>query len=328
MTKIAIVGEGIVGCSTALALLEKYPKLNVTLFSNAPFEESCSFGPGGLFRLDKYEARTWAKKSFERFAYLEKNFGHECGVKLISGHIQSDNLDLLKSQEKNMADMVYNFRWLDDRERNLLFVNPSKYCIHYTAYASEGRTYTPWIKKHLQKRGAQFATREFRNLDEVANLGFEYVINSAGVYGGKLAGDDLEGIKPNRGVAFEVDAPWQKHFNYRDFSTFTIPMVNGVMMGTVREADCWERKITDQDRKEILERYIELDPKFKGVKILSEWVSLRPERKEIRVEYQKRNSNGKEYHVVHNYGHGGNGFTLGWGCAQDVVNLLEPHFKN
>ena len=25
--------------------------------------------------------------------------------------------------------------------------------------------------------------------------------------------------------------------------------------------------------------------------------------------------------LVHNYGHGGSGFTLSWGCARDVLNL-------
>lgn len=34
MSKVAIVGQGVIGCSTALALLEKFPKLNVSPIAN------------------------------------------------------------------------------------------------------------------------------------------------------------------------------------------------------------------------------------------------------------------------------------------------------
>jgi hypothetical protein len=29
-----------------------------------------------------------------------------------------------------------------------------------------------------------------------------------------------------------------------------------------------------------------------------------------------------DFQLIHNYGHGTNGFTLSWGCALDVVNLI------
>lgn len=125
--RIAIVGQGVIGSSTALAILEKYPGYSVTLFGDKPFEKTCSFGPAGLFRLDRYDDRELAKLTFERFSYLDKNFnGNDTGIKLLSGHIQSDNHDLLKTQEKNYADIVYNFRWLDQREKDSLFPNPSR----------------------------------------------------------------------------------------------------------------------------------------------------------------------------------------------------------
>jgi D-amino-acid oxidase len=53
--------------------------------------------------------------------------------------------------------------------------------------------------------------------------------------------------------------------------------------------------------------------------ILAERVGLRPFRKSgVRVERDELRD-GRT--VIHNYGHGGSGFTLSWGCAREVVNL-------
>jgi len=35
-----------------------------------------------------------------------------------------------------------------------------------------------------------------------------------------------------------------------------------------------------------------------------------------------------ELPLVYNYGHGGSGYTLSWGCAIEVVKMLNRHFKN
>jgi D-aspartate oxidase len=102
-----------------------------------------------------------------------------------------------------MADIVYNFRWLTQRDIDSLFTNPSKYCIHYTAYASEGRKYVPWLAKQLEASGANFVRKDFKTLDEVASEGFDFVINCGGYQAADLAGDD-EPLQPVRGVIFEV----------------------------------------------------------------------------------------------------------------------------
>jgi len=296
------------------------------LFADRKFEQTCSFGPAGIFRLDYPENRKWAKASFDRFSFLEKTYGpRNTGVKLLSGHIQSDNKELLDSQERCMADIVYNFHWLDDREIHALFINPSKYCIHFTSYGSEGRTYVPWLRGELSKHsGVEFQQRSLSSIQELVDeADYDMVINCAGIDGGRLAGDD-DSVYPVRGVAFEVSAPWHKHFNYRDVTIFTIPMNDSVIVGTVKQDHRADLEITEEDRREIWDNYLKLHPTFKDAKIISEWSGLRPTRPSVRLEkMEATSSSGKRSHVIHNYGHGSNGFTLAWGCALDVVQMIS-----
>jgi glycine/D-amino acid oxidase-like deaminating enzyme len=164
-------------------------------------------------------------------------------------------------------------------------------------------------------------------LEELANEGFEIVINCAGLDAGKLAGDD-NSVFPVRGVAFYVDAPWHKHFNYRDFGTFTIPMSDCVLVGSLKQPNRSDLEITDLDRDDIWKRYLELHPSLKGAKVIAEWSGLRPDRPTIRMEkLLKKDKNDKSFLLIHNYGHGGNGFTVGWGCALQVVEYIEDFFN-
>ena len=64
--------------------------------------------------------------------------------------------------------------------------------------------------------------------------------------------------------------------------------------------------------------------------VLQENVGLRPCRRGgVRLERQQGALHGLT--VVHNYGHGGSGVTLSWGCAEEVVgivaNIMEEQNK-
>ncbi len=53
--------------------------------------------------------------------------------------------------------------------------------------------------------------------------------------------------------------------------------------------------------------------------VLAERVGLRPFRKSgVRLD---RGRLRDDRTVIHNYGHGGAGFTVSWGCAHEVVDL-------
>ena len=75
---------------------------------------------------------------------------------------------------------------------------------------------------------------------------------------------------------------------------------------------------TDPDlTKRIINYCAAFEPKVKDLPIQKTKVGLRPGRTEIRLEHDP------ELKVIHNYGHGGAGYTVSWGCALGVLKLAQ-----
>jgi D-amino-acid oxidase len=61
--------------------------------------------------------------------------------------------------------------------------------------------------------------------------------------------------------------------------------------------------------------------KIDNPRVIKERVGLRPFRKSgVRLEREKLHDGST---VIHNYGHGGSGFTLSWGCAENVFQIAK-----
>ncbi len=64
--------------------------------------------------------------------------------------------------------------------------------------------------------------------------------------------------------------------------------------------------------------------------MVRDWVGLRPGRPSVRLEEESipcAGANGGVLRVVHNYGHGGAGLTLAWGCAGHALSLVAKLLK-
>jgi D-amino-acid oxidase len=89
-----------------------------------------------------------------------------------------------------------------------------------------------------------------------------------------------------------------------------------VIGGTDYEND-WNRNIEASDTTLILNRLNTIGYNENPPEILEEIVGLRPKRSCVRFEFDDNFR-----HIFHNYGHGGAGFTVAWGCAIELGELL------
>ena len=87
-----------------------------------------------------------------------------------------------------------------------------------------------------------------------------------------------------------------------------------VVGGTFEPGD-WSRTPDPAVAERIWRRAVALVPALEGGEVVGHRVGLRPVRSLVRLE--------RVGEVVHCYGHGGAGMTLSWGCADEVVALVD-----
>ena len=183
--------------------------------------------------------------------------------------------------------------------------------------------YLPWLLKQLADRSVSITQKTLDNFDRAFEE-FNVVINCTGLGSKELCGDDQ--LYPVRGQVVSV-APNGFDKVVADDSaenlTYIIPRTNDIILGGTAQENDWNLEVDPQDTADILKKVGGLAPEFKNAEVATEKVGLRPARNEVRLEAEKVGDKT----VIHNYGHGGSGFTIAWGCAQEVVSLVKAEEK-
>ncbi|HYS34856.1 MAG TPA: FAD-dependent oxidoreductase [Pseudonocardiaceae bacterium] len=151
------------------------------------------------------------------------------------------------------------------------------------------------------------------------------VVNCTGVGARELVPDPA--VVPIRGQHVIVTNPGLTEFFVEETDTASwvslFPHGDRVVLGGVAVRDSWDLAPDPLTADAIVARCAEVEPRLKDAEVRAHLVGLRPGRSAVRLDEEQRN--GTRW--IHNYGHGGMGVTLSWGCAHEVVTLVDQPFR-
>jgi D-amino-acid oxidase len=230
--------------------------------------------------------------------------------------------------DPDWASVVPSYRHLSTAD--LAALDPTQSYTHGFAYdtiIAEGMLYMRYLLQLIEETGR--ITIERRRLDSLAALSsYDVIINAAGLGARELAPDPA--MYAIRGHVLRVKAPWVRYHveaGQRDDASpaYIIPNNNGiVVLGGTKEKGDEDTVARESDREAILKRCSEVVPSLAAAEVVASWVGLRPGRAGVRLEVEQR-AEGPS--IVHNYGHGGSGLTLGWGCALEAADMAAAELE-
>lgn len=266
----------------------------------------------------------WGRDTFQFLNSLRLRYGSSrTGICLVSGY---EVFASMPREQPFWARDVLDFRLVTGEELAAAGMPGHGGGYFYTSLIVDMHVYMQWLHREVYRLGGRVHIRELQSLGDVKPLfpGAQLVVNCSGLGSSILARD--ASMLPVAGHIVKVKLPATKHF-YMDSDnpagpSYIFPRTHDIIVGGTyhkQRADCHPNICT---RMEILSRAARLLPEIEEAEIVGEYVGLRPYRDVTRVELDREGMAG-QLPLIHNYGHGGSGVTLHWGCAITVCQFAE-----
>ncbi len=301
--RLIVVGAGVVGLTCAVRLLEAGHRVDV-LARDLP-RETTSVVAAAIW----YPYRAWPRErvgawSARTLDVLRELAAHQVpGVRLVPG-----TEVLARAHPEDPW-------WSAGGPRLTRLADPPPGYLdgwRFTAPVVEMPVYLTWLHERVVALGGTLTRVSLGALPAPPEGAM--VVDCAGLGARLLAGDTT--VVPVRGQVVRLEQ-WglREWWLDGDGPTYVVPREHDVVVGGTAEEGEWSRTPSRRTAADILGRASRLVPEVTGARVLQHAVGLRPARPAVRVERLGR--------VVHCYGHGGAGVTLSWGCAEEVVSLVE-----
>ena len=304
---VIVVGAGIIGLTTAVVLAEA--GIRVTVIASDPPERTVSAQAGAIWNphLMRHPlARRWWNTGLARFRELAER--RDTGVRLVRGREVFRNRCEVPQRISDTGDHVA----LDPESLPEGFAAGWS----YTAPIIDMASYLDFLKRLLASRGVRITLGvQLDSLDSVARSG-EILVNCTGLRARELVPDPA--VRPIGGQMVIVSNPGiDEFFIDADGTTCFFPQGNVVVLGgseTPYESDVPDPVAAQRIRRDCSR----IDPRLEAAGVVGHKVGVRPYRPDIRVERDRDNKR-----LLHNYGHGGAGITVSWGCAEEVKRIVR-----
>jgi D-amino-acid oxidase len=197
----------------------------------------------------------------------------------------------------------------------------------YTAPVISMPVYLDYLVDRLATAGGTLETGiSFGSPAEAAGrTAVKVLVNCTGTGAHGFARDP--DVVPVRGQAVVVRNPGLSEFFIgigRDGSAagnglvYLFPHTSTVVLGGTQDTGSWSREPDPATAARILAGCAAVEPALRNAEVIAHKAGLRPTRPQVRLEAEDMEG-GRT--LVHNYGHGGAGVTLSWGCAADAAAL-------
>ena len=311
MARVVVVGCGVIGLTAAVCLREAGHDARIVTAELPPATTSsvaaAIWYPYKAYPEDR--VLSWGSRTFEVFEELSQD--------PTTGVIMREGVEIWHKQVSDpwWAGAVPVVRRCIEDELPPGYLDGHA----FVAPIVEMPVYLGYLMDRFDAAGGSVEQRTLSSLDEVDA---RVVVNCVGLGARELVGDTS--MQPIRGQIVRVSNPGLGRFVLDEENpegvTYIVPRSQDCILGGTAGEGEWDLEPDPEIAEGILRRCTELEPRLAGVEVLEHRVGLRPGRPEIRLE---REDVAGGITRIHNYGHGGSGITLSWGCAEETLRLIE-----
>ena len=196
---------------------------------------------------------------------------------------------------------------------------PSRFACAYRMVVpvADTATYLRYVMNMFFELGGHF---EQGRVDDPSSLldAADYVVNCCG-YGSRQFGDGE--LSLSRAIVLRAKRDAAVRGCFIDDSdpaapTYIVERGDDIVLGGTADPELTSTVIGERQIEDIVRRCTQLCEGVAALRVVEARIGFRPMRRAPRVACDERYPR-----LLHNYGHGGGGFTLSWGCANDVLRL-------